>query len=498
MKGLFQLQNLQHSFSVALLAATLAGGAFGQQAGEPAAQMTQINEVSGELERVMKLLNEQQKAIESLKAIVATQQSRIEKLQAEATPRAGETTVAAGAAGRFGPAQSTPAQATLVPTASVPPKGPSVENGRPKAWYERFSFGGYTQLRHNRLALSNPDLECEQCDRYWGDETNFSLRRARFRLAGDVTERIYMYFQADFASPAGNLHYGQIRDLYFDIALDKKKEFRIRAGQSKIPFGFENLQSSQNRLPLDRADPLNSSFANERDLGMFLYWAPAHIRARFNHLVRSGLKGSGDYGVFGAGFFNGNILNKPELNNNLHYVTRLTYPGQLKNGQFIEAGVQAYTGVYSIPRDQRAPSTPGPRDYSDRRAGASLVVYPQPLGFQAEYTIGTGPRYNPALRRIELGGLQGGYAQVMFMKKAGSMFLIPFTRYQYYSGGKKQELDARNYLVRDVEVGLEWQFSPALELVTQYSRSDRTFEDALRPNNRQKGHAVRMQLQVNY
>jgi phosphate-selective porin len=74
------------------------------------------------------------------------------------------------------------------------------------------------------------------------------------------------------------------------------KEFRLRVGQSKVPFGFENLQSSQNRLTLDRNDALNSAVANERDLGAFFYW-PSKIRERFAMLVKDGYKGSGDYGV---------------------------------------------------------------------------------------------------------------------------------------------------------------------------------------------------------
>jgi hypothetical protein len=50
------------------------------------------------------------------------------------------------------------------------------------------------------------------------------------------------------------------------LSFDAKKEYRVRIGQSKVPYGFENLQSSQNRLTLDRNDALNSAVANERDL----------------------------------------------------------------------------------------------------------------------------------------------------------------------------------------------------------------------------------------
>jgi hypothetical protein len=81
--------------------------------------------------------------------------------------------------------------------------------------------------------------------------------------------------------------------------LIQKKNF-VRVGQSKVLFGFENLQSSQNRLTLDRNDALNSAVANERDLGVLLL-APSKIRERFAMLVKDGYKGSGDYGVFAFG-----------------------------------------------------------------------------------------------------------------------------------------------------------------------------------------------------
>lgn len=41
-----------------------------------------------------------------------------------------------------------------------------------------------------------------------------------------------------------------------------------------MPYGFENMQSSQNRLSLDRGDAMNSAVVGERDLGVFAYWIP--------------------------------------------------------------------------------------------------------------------------------------------------------------------------------------------------------------------------------
>jgi len=373
-----------------------------------------------------------------------------------------------------------------------------------KPWFEKISIRGYAQLRYNRLLENNEQLKCEQCDKSLGSNGQVFLRRARLVISGDVHERVYIYIQPDLASDASSTsqHFAQLRDFYSDISLDAAKEFRFRIGQSKVPYGFENLQSSQNRLSLDRNDALNSAVSNERDLGVFFYWAPEHIRKRLSALVSSGLKGSGDYGVLGLGVYNGQTANKPEANDSVHAVARLAYPFRTEGGQFIEAGIQGYMGRYIVPLAQRtSAAVTGDFEQRDQRAAASLIIYPQPLGFQAEYNIGMGPQYTAELRRIENKRLRGGYAQVMYMIRKAGHIVTPFVRGQYYEGGKKHETDARRYLVRQVEGGVEWQPSKAFEIVAAYSQEDRTFQDdasAAARINRQKGGRMRVQLQVNF
>ncbi len=367
-----------------------------------------------------------------------------------------------------------------------------------KKWYEKISLRGYAQVRYNRLLETNEKLKCEQCDRSWGENGGFFIRRGRLIFSGDISDRLYIYIQPDFASSVSNSfqHAFQIRDAYFDLALDAKKEYRLRIGQSKIPYGFENMQSSQNRLALDRADATNSPVANERDLGIFFYWAPAAIRERFAYLVSSGLKGSGDYGVFAFGVYNGQNANKAEANNEPHVVSRITYPFKLKSGQIIETAIQAYSGKFVIEKNTKNLVTT--TSFEDRRIAGTLVVYPQPLGFQAEYNIGEGPEFNPTTMTTETKKLEGGYAQLMWRKKMGENHLTPFVKYQYYQGGKKHEIDARRYLVKDLEIGAEWQLKNYFELTAAYTISDRTFEDANLPINRQTGNLLRLQAQFNF
>lgn len=380
-------------------------------------------------------------------------------------------------------------------------KAASKEARKDKKWYESLSIRGYTQVRYNRLLETNPDLTCEQCDKSWGNNGGFFIRRMRVIIYGQISKNVYVYIQPDFASSPSSdkLHFTQLRDAYFDVGLDANNEFRFRIGQSKVPFGFENMQSSQNRLPLDRNDALNSAVSNERDLGVFFYWAPKSIRKRYSDLVSKGLKGSGDYGVFGIGLYNGQTANNPELNNNLHSVARISYPIAIGN-QIIEPGIQAYTGKFVLTKSNLSSNVKYVKDlnYLDERVAASFVLFPQPFGIQAEYNIGRGPEFNKQTDSIELQKLKGGYVTLSYKREIKGQTFIPFARMQYYDGGKKHEKDARSYTVNEYELGVEWQPTKSFELVVMYTMSERRFEDFAKQDNLQKGNLLRIQAQVNF
>ncbi len=366
-------------------------------------------------------------------------------------------------------------------------------------WYDKIQLRGYAQVRYNGLLQTNEDLECEQCDKSWGGDNDFFIRRMRLIFYGQLSPRVYFYVQPDFASSSSTtaLHFGQLRDAYFDVGIDKKSQFRFRIGQSKVPYGFENMQSSQNRLPLDRADALNSAVSNERDLGVFFYWAPASKRKLFSSLVSSGLKGSGDYGVFGVGIYNGQTANRPELNANKHIVTRVSYPFEIKK-QIVEAGIQAYTGKVTLVSTSSGVNYATDKLYDDKRVAGTVVLYPKPFGILAEYTIGRGPQFDKTLDSITTQRLHGGYVTASYMLNFKNNVLIPFVRYQVYQGGKKHELDARSYNVEDLEIGVEWQMSRYFELVMMYTMSSRRFEDYANQDNYQRGNLLRLQAQVNF
>lgn len=379
-----------------------------------------------------------------------------------------------------------------------------IQQSLPKDWTDRIKVSGYIQARYNGLFETNPDLSVPQMDKNWGADKGISLRRVRLKVSGWLLDNVYVYMQADFAGTP------TLRDAYMDLYFDHHKSTWLRVGQSKVPFGYENMQSSQFRIPLDRSDPINSALPNERDLMAVLYHTPQKVRKIYEYMKDKNLKHSGNYGTFALGVFNGQGINTPDKNDNLHAVGRVSWPFQFANNQIMELSVHGYAGKYVLPTTsqglQAEIDNNGEKEiiyaaghnFNDRRVGGTFVWYPQPIGFQAEYNYGIGPEYDPEANLVKEQNLHGGYAMLYGKFNYKHHTFFPFTRYITYHGGKKFELDARSYRVNDLEIGVEWQPNRAFEFVAMYVIADRTYVDSQNPINDQAGNLLRLQMQVNF
>ena len=392
------------------------------------------------------------------------------------------------------------------------------------AWYEKLSIDGYTQVRHteqmNDAAYLTGGLPA---DRSVDPNQSLIIRRGRFKLAGDFG-RVYLYTQWDVAASVDSgtsRNFGlQTRDIYADIALDEAKEHRIRIGVSKVPYGFVNLQSSQNRLQMERPEALNSAVEGERDQGIYYMYANTEDRALFKSLVKDGLKGSGDYGVFTAGFYSGAGLNKADNNGEVHSVVRLSKPWVSASGQTYEAGIGAYAGRFKVTTDLTTGSgLPGGvskttldaninavdrRDLSDgfvdRRASAHFIMYPQPWGIEAEWTTGQGPQLTDDRTSVTSQSLQGGYIMVNYRHKYGEQSeLIPYVRWNYFDGARKFATNAPKMVVNELDIGFEWQWRKEVELQLQYTLADeRSNTSTAMPTVISGSRRLALQLQFNY
>ena len=424
-------------------------------------------------------------------------------------------------------ASAAPAPATGSATAPAPvlaaaPTQPvvtqaSASGQKSKAWYERLSLRGYTQMRYNAFLSGDDTAPAGESrlrsvhDSSISDKGSFSLRRARLVVQGDISDRVSLYLQSDFATAVNNQAgserregFVQLRDAYADVFLDKAKSFRLRFGQSKVPYGWENMQSSSNRLTLDRSDAINSAVPSERDLGIVGYYTPPSVQKIWDRLGHDGQKLFGNYGAFGLGVFNGQGTNRTEQNRGLMKVAFATWPfeldglGGMFEDQVFEIGGSAM--MNDVQPEVRSGSTTviSSQAYDDDRVGIHAMLYPQPFGIQAEWNWGKGPEFDRASQSIETKKLNGGYVQMMYRVPTDTVgVLMPYGRWQHYRGGWKAGTNAPRLETDELELGLEWQPWKALEFTFAYARMKRAEADERR-TGRATGDLIRTQVQWNY
>ena len=452
-----------------------------------------------------------QRQIDELKAVVSALQT------AQAAPPAPLPAPAAPMIAHSTPAQpSAQAPGTTLATGPITSAqlaaAPAPAPAKPKAWYEKLRLRGYTQMRFNQIVSGDASAPAGRSrlrtihDSGVNGDSNFTFRRMRMILQGDLNDHVSLYFQPDFAASVANQSVGErrensvsLRDMYADVFPFDDKSFRIRLGQSKVPYGWENMQSSSNRLALDRTDAINTAAAGERDMGIVAYYTPPKVQAIWDRLTKDGQKLFGNYGAFGFGAFNGQGLNRSETDDNVMLVGLATWPFELDglglDGQVFEIGGSVMRNKVRPEIRTGGVSAAG---FKDNRVNVHAILYPQPIGVQAEWNWGTGPEFVPATGRIEERPVDGGYVQLMGKiddSPIGPFY--PFARWQYYRGGFKAAVNAPRLETEELELGFEFQLDPALEITTTYGWASRKEADERRLGQAQ-GQVVRIQAQWNY
>ncbi|MGF7154534.1 porin [Novosphingobium gossypii] len=465
-----------------------------------------------------------QEDLAAMRAQMTAMAQRITSLEAQlaaAKQVPGSPQLAASA-----PAMAAPAQSAAPAQVAVAPSGPAAPQAAPAAGASSgqslpaqvakaasgIRIRGYTQVRFNEIVSGDKDAPAGRSrlrsvhDGSIGPDSNFFIRRLRLVFQGDLGHGVSFYLQPDFAAAVNSQSVGerrdnylQLRDAYVDVALDKAHRLKLRVGQSKIPFGWENLQSSGNRVPLDRSDAMNSAVPSERDLGVVAYYTPTHVQQIWDDLEHQGQKLFGNYGAFGAGVFNGQGVNRPERNESVMSVAMATWPFRLDgiglDGQVLEVGGAV---LHNKVRPEVRAGGVTEANFEEHRVGLHAILYPKPFGIQAEWNFGKAPEFDTASQAIQLKKASGGYVMAMYrIAHFGGGTLIPYARWERYKGGWKAAVNAPRLDTNDIELGVEWAPIKPLELTLAYARMKRAEADERR-SGQAEGDVLRAQLQWNY
>jgi len=168
-------------------------------------------------------------------------------------------------------------------------------------------------------------------------------------------------------------------------------------------------------------------------------------------------------------------------------------------------GVQAYRGRFVSPTQAVTTGgvtfTPTQRTNGqlDERVAATFVWYPQPIGLEAEWTVGRGPGLSADTRSIGLESLQGGYVQVNYRRQTGFATWFPFTRWNYYDGNRKFARNAPRSKVNELDFGLEFAKWAEVELTGMFTHTfTRTRTSTFPYGSATEGNRVGVQVQWNY
>jgi hypothetical protein len=152
--------------------------------------------------------------------------------------------------------------------------------------------------------------------------SGFRIRRARFKLEGDIFKNISYRFQIDAVrSPI-------LVDAIVEFSLSSHLTLRI--GQFKVPFSLENLTSSSSLDTINRSQPVEK-LCPGRDIGSLGRDIGAMVNGKFSKV---------EYSI---GIFNGSGINKADSNKQKDIGARFV----LHSLNFIQVAAAFYKGQYT-------------------------------------------------------------------------------------------------------------------------------------------------------
>jgi hypothetical protein len=237
----------------------------------------------------------------------------------------------------------------------------------------RLTFGGWAQLRFTDIGGSSGARTAT-------GGTNFEVTRFRPRLNYQLDKHWLASLQLD-ATTRGAGTTLTLRDAYAQYS---NAGYLAKLGQQKVPFGYQIYrETSEMRIPLERARVFNTVFPNARDLGVVLATNSKNTHAP----------------TFSAGVLNGDSINTSDGDKAKSVAGNATLP----IGKHNVIGASAYTGTTTAAGVSRVKTAVG----VEHRLNWGR------LGTQAEYLWG----------RALGADLNGGFLQVTYNTgKIGGFF----------------------------------------------------------------------------
>jgi phosphate-selective porin OprO/OprP len=117
---------------------------------------------------------------------------------------------------------------------------------------------------------------------------SFRIRRAKFKLEGWFYKpQLEFEFQANWPDVNGTPPARFLEDANLDWDVSKKKQFRIKLGQFKAPYGRQQLTSSGSQQFVDRADT-DGRYSPGRETGVALWGSLGGNKVDWRAMVSNG------------------------------------------------------------------------------------------------------------------------------------------------------------------------------------------------------------------
>jgi len=301
---------------------------------------------------------------------------------------------------------------------------------------KKHKLDGYLQLRYSD-------------DNAPAGKQEFMVRRARLNVRGPVSERVSYRIELQMDAKEegkGPTSKTQLRTAYVDYKLDKGQ---IRAGQAKIPWGYELLESVPDLWTAERSFFMDRLFPNQRDIG--IQWS-----------YRSSKRAP----QLDIGIFNGTGINADDNNDRQNVMARVDLP--LPNGTVAVSTYVGENGEGTAATDQD-------------RHGLSARLSVGKTQFMGEFVTGRDKGHD----------VRGWYAQLGRPLAAPKPNLL-FAKYDTYDEDRDRENDA----FKRWSLGYWYELDPAtrLTLVHELRKPQSKFSEL----SKWDGNATYLQLQVEY